>query len=74
MWADLIRQYGSQIEMRDVDRDTAEGRKWADEHRLYSQPGFVIWDAEGALTYQRLGPSTRDGLIALVQETATKAQ
>jgi hypothetical protein len=73
VWADLVKQHGGTVEMREVDRDTAEGRRWADQYRIYAQPGFVVWNAEGMVTYQGLGPSNRAGLIALVEKAAANA-
>lgn len=70
MWADLQKQYGDSVEFRDYDRDTPEGRKYADEKRLFSQPGFVVYDAKGNETYRGLGPSTRSGVIDLVKKAA----
>ena len=66
MWADLQEEYGDQVEFIIVDRDTDAGDAFARSHGLIGQPGFVVFDAAGALTYASLGPYRESGLRELV--------
>ncbi len=66
MWADLQAEYGDRIEFILVDRDTDAGDEFARSHAIIGQPGFVVFDATGALTYAALGPTRESGLRELV--------
>ncbi|KAA0237440.1 MAG: hypothetical protein HUU14_13250 [Dehalococcoidia bacterium] len=70
MWADLQTRYGERVELVQVDRDSKEGRKFAEEHGIYYQPGFVVVDAAGNTTYAGLGPFDAKGVTGLVQGAA----
>ena len=68
MWADLEEEYGDRIEFFSVDRETEEGREFIREHGLpIGQPGFVVYDASGEVTYAALGPTRPDGVRDLVE-------
>ena len=66
MWADLQEEYGDRVEFIVVDRDTDAGDAFARSHGLIGQPGFVVFDAAGELTYASLGPYRESGLRELV--------
>ena len=68
MWADLEREYGDRVEFFLVDRETEEGGEFIREHGLpIGQPGFVVYDASGEVTYAALGPTRPDGVRELVE-------
>ncbi len=68
MWADLEQEYGDRIEFFSVDRETEEGREFIREHGLpVGQPGFVVYNAAGEVTYAALGPTRPDGVRDLVE-------
>ncbi len=68
MWADLQEEYGDRIEFFLVDRETDEGREFIREHGLpIGQPGFVVYDASGEVTYAALGPTRPAGVRDLVE-------
>lgn len=66
MWADLQAEYGDRVEFITVDRDTDAGDEFARSHGIIGQPGFVVFDAAGELTYAALGPNRESGLRELV--------
>ena len=66
MWAELTEQYGDEIELILVDRDSPEGRAFADSHRIFYQPGFVALTADGEQVYEGLGPYDPEDVRALV--------
>jgi len=72
VWADLEKQYGSELNMVVVDRDTKEGREFAESHRIYYQPAFVVLDPTGKVTYAELGPYDPRGVTELVEKTAAQ--
>lgn len=61
-----MAEYGDRIEMIEVDRDSRDGRAFAESHGIYYQPGFVAYDASGELVYEGLGPYDGDGVTELV--------
>ena len=66
MWAELTSQHEGKAEFVVVDRDTDEGRAFADSHGIYYPPGFVVLDREGDVIYAGLGPSDPDDVVDLV--------
>ena len=66
MWEELVDEYGSEIDLIIVDRDSSEGRAFAESHNIYYQPGFVALDRDGTVVYQGLGPYAPDKVRALV--------
>lgn len=66
MWTELVARYGDRIEMIEVDRDSRDGRAFAESHGIYYQPGFVALDAEGMVVYEGLGPYDGEGVTELV--------
>lgn len=72
MWADLTEQHGDGVEMIVVDRDTTEGRKFAESHGIYYQPGFVVLDRAGKVTYEGLGPYDQKDVTKLVEQAAAQ--
>ncbi len=68
MWADLQEEYGDRIEFFDVDRETEEGREFISDHGVpIGQPGFIVYDASGEVTYAGLGPTRPDAVRNLVE-------
>ena len=61
-----MAEYGDRIEMIEVDRDSRDGRAFAESHGIYYQPGFVAFDAGGMIVYEGLGPYDGDGVTELV--------
>jgi hypothetical protein len=74
VWAELVRDYGDSIELIEVDRDSRDGRRFAESHGIFYQPGFVVFDASGAVTYAGLGPFDPRDVRRLVEETAATAR
>ncbi|MBE7520367.1 MAG: hypothetical protein HS107_14095 [Thermoflexaceae bacterium] len=70
MWADLQTRYGDRVEFVQVDRDSKEGRKFAEDHGIHYQPGFVVVDTSGKTTYAGLGPFDARGVTDLVRKAA----
>ncbi len=70
MWVELTKQYGEEVEMVVVDRDSTEGRKFAEDHKIFYQPGFVVLDRQGKVTYEGLGPYDPKDVTKLVQAAA----
>ena len=66
MWEDLQNEYGDRIELVTVDRDSEEGGAFARSHGIRYQPGFVVVNASGEVTYAGLGPWAPDDVRALV--------
>ncbi len=67
MWADLQEEYGDRIEFFEVDRDTDEGRQFVLDHGVtLGQPGFIVYNAAGEVTYADLGPFSERGVRELV--------
>ncbi len=67
MWADLQEEYGDRIEFFLVDRDTDEGRQFVLDHGVtLGQPGFIVYNAAGEVTYAALGPTRESGVRELV--------
>ena len=67
MWGDLQDEYGDRVEFFLVDRETEEGRQFVSDHGVpIGQPGFVVYDASGEVTYAGLGPTREDGVRQLV--------
>lgn len=70
MWAELVRDYGDSIDLVEVDRDSRDGRRFAERHGIYYQPGFVVFDASGEVTYAGLGPFDPMDVRRLVEGVA----
>lgn len=56
-----------------VDRDTSEGNAFAESHRIYYQPGFVVIGIDGKVLYSGLGPYDPNDVRSLVRAAATGA-
>ncbi len=69
-WSEIEAEYGDRIHLIEVDRDSRDGRAFAESHNIYYQPGFVVLDPSGAVTYAGLGPFRPDEVRALVSEAA----
>lgn len=70
MWPDLQAEYGDTVQLIQVDRDSDAGRKFAESYRINYQPGFVVLDASGGVTYAALGPYTPEDVRKLVATAA----
>ncbi|MCA9843559.1 MAG: hypothetical protein KC482_13705 [Dehalococcoidia bacterium] len=70
MWDELVAQYGNQLDMVVVDRDSPEGRAFSVSHGIGYQPGFVVIDPRGEVYYAALGPYTGEELTQLIEEAA----
>lgn len=67
MWADLEKEYGDRVEFTLVDRETEEGREFIRDHGVpIGQPGFVVYNDAGEVTYAGLGPTRESGVRELV--------
>lgn len=67
MWTDLENEYGDRVEFFLVDRETDEGRQFVSDHGVpIGQPGFVVYNAAGEVTYAGLGPTRESGVRELV--------
>ncbi|MCY3882380.1 MAG: hypothetical protein F4Z77_09380 [Dehalococcoidia bacterium] len=68
MWADLEEEYGDRVEFYSVDRETEEGREFINDHGVpIGQPGFILYDASGEVTYAGLGPTRPAAVRDLVE-------
>lgn len=72
MWEDLQGQFGEQVELITVDRDTDEGDEFAKSHGIHYQPGFVVVNSAGEVTYASLGPWDPDDVTDLVRSAAAQ--
>jgi hypothetical protein len=70
VWDELVTQYGSNLDMVVVDRDSPDGRQFSESHGIPYQPGFVILDPQGNVFYASLGPYTGEELTALIEQAA----
>jgi hypothetical protein len=53
-----------------VDRDSSEGRKFAEGYRINYQPAFIVVSATGAVERAALGPYTPEEVRKLVEQVA----
>ncbi len=74
MWEELEQQYATQVEFITIDRDTDAGDAFARSHGIAYQPGFVVFDSSGELTYADLGPYDEDELRDLVRSVAQEEE
>jgi thiol-disulfide isomerase/thioredoxin len=72
-WPSIVDAYGSAVQLIMVDRDTPEGNAFARSHRINYQPGFVVLDANGNVTYAGLGPYTPAEVRQLVASAAARS-
>ena len=72
MWEELVEEYGDSVTMVMVDRDSRDGRNFAESHGIYYQPGFVVIDSAGEVTYASLGPYEAEDVTELVRNAATQ--
>jgi hypothetical protein len=56
VWPELQAEFGAQLQLIEVDRDSREGRAFAESYRINYQPAFVVLDAEGNVLRAALGP------------------
>ena len=70
MWPALQAEYGADVQLIQVDRDSDAGRKFSESYRINYQPGVVVLDAAGNVTYAGLGPYTPDEVRTLVEKAA----
>ena len=66
MWEELIEEYGEDIDLVTVDRDSADGRRFAESHGIHYQPGFVAIDSSGTTVHEGLGPYDPEAVRELV--------
>ena len=55
-----------------MDRDSSEGRKFAESYRLNYQPAFIVLSATGEVERAALGPYTPEDVRKLVEQVAAK--
>ncbi len=70
MWPDLQAEYGADVQLIQVDRDSKEGRAFAESYRINYQPAFVVLTATGQVTRAALGQYGPDEVRELVAEVA----
>lgn len=70
MWPDLQAEYGDEIQLIQVDRDSSEGREFAESYRISYQPAFVLVSETGEVLRAALGPYGPNEVRALVEELA----
>ena len=70
MWPDLQARYGAELQLIQVDRDSKEGRAFAESYRISYQPAFVVISAEGEVLRAALGPYGPDEVRTLVEQVA----
>ena len=68
MWPELQAEYGDQVQLIQIDRDSTEGRAFSESYRINYQPGFVVLDAEGNVKRAALGPYTPEEVRTLVED------
>ena len=70
MWPELQAEYGEDIQLIQVDRDSKEGRAFAESYRINYQPAFVVVSARGEVLRAALGPYGPAEVRELVEEFA----
>ncbi|MGE0600160.1 MAG: TlpA family protein disulfide reductase [Dehalococcoidia bacterium] len=68
VWPDLQAEYGDEVQLIVVDRDSDAGRAFAESYRINYQPAFVVLDPEGNVKRAALGPYTPGEVRTLVEE------
>ncbi len=68
MWPELQAEYGDQVQLIQVDRDSSEGRSFAESYRINYQPAFIVLDADGKVQRAALGPYTPEEVRTLVED------
>lgn len=63
-------EFGSEVQLIEVDRDSSEGRKFAEGYRINYQPAFIVVSATGAVERAALGPYTPEEVRKLVEQVA----
>ena len=71
MWEELQEEFGEQVDLITVDRDTDEGAAFASSHDIPYQPGFVVVNSQGDVTYAALGPWDPEDVTELVRSAAS---
>lgn len=56
MWPELQAQFGNDIQLIQVDRDSKEGLAFAESYRINYQPAFVVLSPTGEVVRAALGP------------------
>jgi hypothetical protein len=74
VWPELQAEFGADIQLIQVDRDSKEGRAFAESYRLYYQPAFVVIDSKGTVTRAALGPYGPDEVRQLVEMVAAESR
>ncbi|MGE3077053.1 MAG: TlpA family protein disulfide reductase [Dehalococcoidia bacterium] len=70
VWPELRAEYGDQVQLIVVDRDSNEGREFAESYRINYQPAFVVLDPDGNVERAALGPYTPEEVRTLVAGVA----
>ena len=73
MWPELQAEYGDQVQLIQVDRDSDEGRDFAESYRINYQPAFVVLSPEGEVLRAALGPYGPAEVRTLVEQVAAAA-
>ena len=73
MWPELQTEYGAEVQLIQVDRDSKEGRAFAESYRISYQPAFVILAADGAVLRAALGPYGPNEVRELVEQVVAEA-
>jgi hypothetical protein len=68
VWPELQAEYGDQVQLIQIDRDSSEGRAFSESYRINYQPGFVVLDADGKVERAALGPYTPGDVRTLVED------
>ncbi len=72
MWEELQAELGDEVDLITVDRDTDEGGAFARSHNVQYQPGFVVLNSQGEVTYAALGPWDPQDVTELVRSAASQ--
>lgn len=70
MWPELQAEYGADIQLIQVDRDSKEGRVFAEGYRINYQPAFVVISPTGEVLRAALGPYGPQEVRELVEALA----
>lgn len=73
MWPELQNEYGAEVQLIQVDRDSKEGRAFAESYRVSYQPAFVVLSSEGEVLRAALGPYGPEEVRELVEQVVAKA-
>ena len=74
MWPELQAEFGADVQLIQVDRDSKEGLAFAEGYRINYQPAFVVLGPTGEVQRAALGPYTPGEVRQLVESVAASTR